>query len=95
MLRVSLGHSVTDQSWWRFDSNANVEYRCYQVAGANFAVDGQRYIGYSNDANDGTRCQLMVADAVDVSWEKWRWPRNRLIPQFGRVANQQKVENLG
>ena len=25
----------------QFDSNANVEYRCYRVANANFAVDGQ------------------------------------------------------
>jgi hypothetical protein len=37
------------------DSNANVDHQCYWVTDANFAVGGQRCIGYSNDANDAYR----------------------------------------
>ncbi len=36
----------------RFDSNANVNNRCYRVTNANFAVGGRSCIGYSNYATD-------------------------------------------
>jgi hypothetical protein len=39
----------------QFDSNANVDNRCYRVTDANFAVGGQRCIGYSNNANNAKR----------------------------------------
>jgi hypothetical protein len=46
----------------RLDSNNNVDNRCYRVTDANFAVGRRRCIGYSKDANDGTRCQSMLVD---------------------------------
>jgi hypothetical protein len=46
----------------RLDSDLFVGCRCPRVADANFAVDGRWCIGYSNDANDGTRCQSMLVD---------------------------------
>jgi hypothetical protein len=39
----------------QFDSNANVDNRCYRVTDANFAVGGRRCIGYSNNANAANR----------------------------------------
>ena len=39
----------------RFDSNANVDNRCYRVTDANFAVGGRQYIGSHTIANDAYR----------------------------------------
>ena len=60
----------------QFDSNANVEYRCYRVANANFAVDGQGASGIATMPTmvpNVSRCESMVADdAADISREKQR-----------------------
>ena len=39
----------------QFDSNANVDNRCYRVTDANFAVGDCQYIGSHTDANDACR----------------------------------------
>ncbi len=53
----------------RFDSNDNVDNRCYRVTDANFAVGRRRCIGYSNDATDVSRYWVDASRySVDGSW---------------------------
>jgi hypothetical protein len=50
-----------------------IDYRSHRVTDANVGINGQRCIGYRNDANDGTRCQSLLVDGGWCSRRKsWK-----------------------